>query len=68
MAFEDGERDLPPEQRITRYIRALTDEVLEKELLSSTPKGVVAERELLLDFSELANADFHTAGRLLGAA
>lgn len=58
---------LPPEE-VRRYPRSLTDEALEREILSSTPKGDVAGRELLLDFSELGKADFHAVGRLIGAS
>lgn len=58
---------IPPEQ-IRRYPKTLTDDELERDILSSTPKGSVAGRELHLDFSELTSADFHTVGRLIGAA
>ena len=55
-----------PLQPIRRRPATLTDTALEHEILNSTPKGRVEGRELSVDFSELAHADFHTVGRLIG--
>lgn len=57
----------PSPDRIIRHIRSLTDDALEREILTSTPKGDVSSRLLELDFRGLLEVDFHVAGRLIGA-